>query len=524
MPKPKSAIIIGSGFGGMGSAALLAKAGYSVTVLEKNEQLGGRASMFSVTQNEAGQWEQSKELQNASKKVFRFDMGPSWYLMPDVFEHFFEILGEDIADHLKLVKLSPSYRIFYKDGRTPVEIYSDLARDLKTVEQIEPGAGEALQRYLTKAAAQYDIAKDYFMYKNYDSLKDIFNKETSEKGRQMNVLQNMNSYVKGYFKSDAMQKIMQYPLIFLGSSPYNTPALYNIMSHIDFTQGVFYPQGGIYTIVDALKAVGQKNGATYRLNAPVQQIKVKNGTATGVKLTSGETLTADIVISNADVHHTETQLLARQYRTKSDRYWKSRTLAPSAVILYLGVTGSLPQLTHHNLIFSDDWKKNYKQIFKSPMWPDDPSIYICNPNKTDPSVAPTNHENLFVLAPISPDLHFNQADLQNYADMILAAVEDHIKAPDLRQRIIFQRIFSSNDFEERYNSYKGSALGLAHVRRQTAIWRPNNISKKVTNLYFAGAGTNPGIGMPTTLISAEMLYKRLIDDNKPGPLKADQLK
>lgn len=517
----KTAIIIGSGFGGLGAAGLLGKAGYQVTVLEKNEMVGGRASVFEAD-------------------GFRFDMGPSWYLMPDVFEHFFELLGEDVHQHLDLQKLGPSYRIFYKDTYRKVDIYSDLERDLPTVEQIEPGAGRALTRYLDQAAYQYDIAKDRFMYKNYDSIKDFFTKEMATEGRKLSVLSNMNRYVGKYFKTDAMQKIMQYPLVFLGSSPYNTPAIYNIMSHIDFNMGVYYPRGGIYEITKALQRIAEKHSAIFRVNTPVANIIVEGGKATGVRLEDGEELRADIVISNADIRHTEKDLLAKRYRTKTERYWKSRTLAPSAFIMYLGVKGELPSLTHHNLLFCKDWRKNFSEIFDKPLlsklgadafmsnkdkpkWPTDPSFYVSNPSKTDPTVAPEGHENLFVLVPVAPGINYDDKQLEAYGDKILQTMEQEFRLPDLRKSIVYKRFFSVKDFESRYNSYQGTALGLAHTLKQTAVFRPNNISKKVKNLYYVGAGTNPGIGMPVCLISAELMYKRLIGDKTAGPLKSEQL-
>ena len=519
----KSAIIIGSGFGGLGSAALLARAGYKVTVLEKNEMVGGRASVFTVTKNRYGKWAVTTEKKTPGRKPasFRFDMGPSWYLMPDVFEHFFKLLGEDVNQLLDLKKLAPSYRIFYKDQSKQVDIYSDLKKDLPTVEKLEPGAGEALQKYLDQAGYQYSVAKDRFMYKNYDSIRDFFTREMAVEGRKLSVLSSMDKYVSKYFKTDSMQKIMQYPLVFLGSSPYNTPAIYNIMSHIDFNMGVYYPQGGIYEITKALAGIGKKHGVNFKLKTNVKKIVVENGKAVGVKLDSGKELRADIVISNADVHHTEQKLLDEQYRIYSQKYWEKRTLAPSALIMYLGVKGSLPSLTHHNLLFSKDWKQNFAEIFDKPSWPSDPSLYVCNPSKTDPSVAPKGHENLFVLVPIAPGLKYTTKQLEKYANKILQTMENEMDMPGLRDKIVYQRLFSVKDFANRYNAQDGTALGLAHTLRQTAIFRPNNISKKVDNLYYVGAGTNPGIGMPITLISAELMYKRLTGDPTSGPLSVN---
>ena len=513
----RSAIIIGSGFGGIGSAAILAKAGWDVTVLEKNEMVGGRATVFEARKQKNGSWKKF-DSQSNSNDVFRFDRGPSWYLMPDVFEHFYDILGEDVHKHLDLKKLAPSYRIFYKDEDKHVDIFSDLKKDLPTIESIEEGAADQLEKYLDQAGYQYEVAKDRFMYKNYDSWRDFLTKEMATEGRKLSVFKTMDKYVKGYFKTDQLQKIMQYPLVFLGSSPYNTPAIYNIMSHIDFNMGVFYPQGGLYKITESLESIAKRDGAKFKVNSGVKKINVTDGTASGVTLENGKKLEADIVISGADINHTEMKLLAPKYRERDEKYWSKRTLAPSALIMHLGVKGSFKNLQHHNLLFSKDWKHNFAQIFDRPAWPDDPSLYVCAPSKTDPSVAPKGHENLFVLVPIAPGLDYTEKKLEAYADKMLKTMESEMKLPGLRDSIVFKELFSVKDFKERYNSQEGTALGLAHTLKQTAIFRPNNISKKVDNLYYVGAGTNPGIGMPITLISAELMYKRLIGEKTSGPL------
>ena len=496
----KKAVVIGSGIGGLATAALLAKDGYDVEVYEKNPLLGGRANLFQA-------------------KGFTFDMGPSWYLMPDVFQHFFDLMGEKLEDYLSLKKLQPSYRIFFKDKHKKVDMYSDLDRDARTLDELEPGAGAKLKKYLSLSRYQYDVAIKYFMYKNYDTIFDFFNRITMVEGRKLSIFMSMDKYVNKFFSSDMVRKIMQYQLVFLGSSPYNTPALYNIMSHIDFNMGVFYPESGIYSIVRALKAIGEKYNAKYHVSSPVKRILIQEGKATGVMLEDGTTVEADIVISNADIEHTDSKLLPESSRTFSPKYWKSRVLAPSAFIMYLGIKGSLDQkVTHHNLVFSKDWKQNFEQIFDNPQLPEDPSFYVSCPSKTDATVAPKDHENLFVLVPVAPNLEENPSFLEEFADKILQTMEREMDIPDLRQRIVYRRLYTGQNFVEDYHSFGGSALGLAHTIRQTAIFRPNNISNKVKNLYYVGAGTNPGIGMPICLISAEMLIKRLRGDKSPSPL------
>ncbi|MDA0208245.1 MAG: phytoene desaturase family protein [bacterium] len=498
--KGKRIVIIGSGFGGLGAACLLARAGASVTILEKNEQTGGRASVFEAD-------------------GFRFDMGPSWYLMPDVFSQFFQLLGEREEDYFELERLSPSYRIFFKDTERFVDIYSDRDKDRATIESLEVGAAEKLDRYLERAKQQYEIAVRDFMYKNYRSIFDFFTWRVVTQGTKLSVFTKMQTYVARYFKSEEMQKILQYPLVFLGSSPYNTPALYNIMSHIDFRMGVFYPKRGFHAVIEALQTIAEKDGTTIRLNSEVDEIVTENGIAKAVRLATGEEIEADVVISNADMYHTEMHLLKeKKDRSFSQRYWDKRVMAPSALVLYLGVKGEIPSLRHHTLLFSKDWQKNFGEIFEHPAWPEDPSLYVCNPSKTD-DVAPSGHENLFVLVPIAAGLAYDDAPLKSYTEKILTTMENHMDIPDLRKRIVYKRTFCVDDFAARYNSYKGSALGLAHTLSQTAAFRPDTKSKKVKNLYYVGAGTNPGIGMPVCLISAQLVYKRLTGDRSAGALE-----
>ena len=499
--KNKKVIIIGSGIGGLGTACILGKAGYDVTVLEKNSKIGGRANIFEA-------------------KGFRFDMGPSWYLMPDVFDHFFKLIGEKTEDHLDLQRLDPSYQIVFTDSGKVVEMKSNIEEDKKVFEELEPGSSEVLRKYLAQSKMQYEIAISRFMYKNYSSIRDFMSWELFMKGRKLSVLSRMQTYVEKFFKTDYVQKIMQYQLVFLGSSPYNTPALYNIMSHIDFNMGVFYPKGGIYEIIKALERIAKKYNVKIKTNSPVQKIIVENKNAVAVLLETGEKITADIFISNADIHHTETKLLESSSRTYPESYWKNKTLAPSAFIMYLGIDKKYPDLKHHMLMFSKDWKKNFSEIFDNPSWPEDPSYYVCAPSVTDSTVAPSGKENLFVLVPIAPGLEDSDEVREKYSEKVIEMLMKHLPLKDLDKHIEYKRIYCVRDFANDYNSYKGSALGLAHTLRQTAIFRPDTKSKKVENLFYVGGNTNPGIGMPICLISAELVYKRIIGDNSSGPLES----
>lgn len=496
----KNIIIIGSGIGGLGAAALLSKAGHNVTVIEKNKTLGGRANIFEA-------------------EGYTFDMGPSWYLMPDVFEHYFKLLDETISDHLDLIKLSPSYRVFFaNDKEFPIiDIHSDLEKDLALFETLEPGVTPKIKKYLKRSEEQYAMAKHNFMYRNLGFSLDFLSWKLIKKGIELNPLQTMQSYLNKWFESDRLKKILEYTLVFLGSDPAKTPALYNIMNFIDFNMGVYYPKGGIYEIVKALVAINKKHGTQFLTNSPVSKILTKNKKAIGVSLENGKDISADVVVSNADLWFTETCLLEKKHQTYTEKYWEKRILSPSAFIMYLGLDRKLDILDHHNLRFGEDWKQNFKELFDTPQLPEDPSYYICKPTQTDPHLSPPGTDNLFVLVPIPPGLNLTEDDTSAYRKKILALVKKDLKLPDFEDYIKFERTFWSDDFKRDYNAYKGTALGLAHTLKQT-VARPSNKSKKVKNLYYVGAGTSPGIGMPICLISAELVYKRIQNIKNPHPL------
>jgi len=501
MNKGKKVIIIGAGIGGLGTAALLSKRGYDVTILEKNEKIGGRANIFTA-------------------EGYTFDMGPSWYLMPDVFEHFYDLMEEDINKHLNLVKLGPSYKVFFPgDPEYPVvDIHSDLKKDLPTLEQFEPGITPKLRKYLETSGKQYELAKKSFMYRNYDSIFDFFKWELMKEGRHMNPLQTMEKYLNKNFSDDRVKKILEYTLVFLGSEPKKTPALYNIMNFIDFHYGVYYPKGGIYTIIDSLKSMNDTHGTTIHTNTGVSEIIIENKTATGVRLENGEIMNADYIISNADLHFTETKLIAeKKHQTFPEKYWDKAVMGPSAFIMYLGLDREVPNLTHHNLRFAQNWKENFKELFDEPALPTDPSYYVCKPTHTDTNIAPKGKDILFMLVPIAAGMTITDDMKKSYRDKIIGMMKTDLNLPDLEESIVYEKSYWGDDFGRDYNAYKGTALGMAHTLKQTLL-RPGNKSKKVKNLFYVGAGTNPGIGMPICLISAELMYKRLEGIKHPNPL------
>lgn len=494
-------IIIGAGIGGLATANLLAKAGYSVTVLEKNAEPGGRAGIRQID-------------------GFTFDTGPSWYLMPEVFEHYFALLERNVSTELDLVRLTPAYKVFFEHD-APVTITSSLSEDAATFERIEKGAGKKLRQYVSAGDDIYQLSLRHFLYTNFSSLRDFMKSDILQRGRTMTKLAftPIDKYVRTFVTDRRLRQILEYPMVFLGSSPFSAPAIYSLMSALDFKEGVYYPKGGLYKIIESLVAIGTELGVTYRYNSPVQRIVTDGSDIRGVTLASGEHLSADIVISNADLHFTETQLLAENERSYPARYWSKREAGPSALLLYLGVKGTLPQLEHHNLLFVDDWKQNFDAIFTDKKLPHPASIYVCKPSATDSTVAPKDHENVFVLVPLPAGVNLDKDSLHRAAVQYLKQIEKDFDIADLSDRIVVKEIFGPNDFSDKFHAWQNSALGPSHVLKQSAMFRTPNVSRKVKNLYYVGGSTTPGIGLPMCLIGAELVYKRIVGDRRGGQLK-----
>ncbi|MGA9399391.1 phytoene desaturase family protein [Haladaptatus sp.] len=488
-----SVVVVGSGFGGLSTACYLADAGADVTVFEKNEQLGGRASRLEAD-------------------GFRFDMGPSWYLMPDVFERFFGHFDRTPSDYYRLQQLDPHYRIFFKtDDETTdsIDIVPDLERNKELFESYEDGAGEALQRYLDKSEESYDVGMEHFVYTDRSRFRDYVSMDVARNARGLNLLGSMQEHVEGYFENPRLQQIMQYTLVFLGGSPNNTPAIYNLMSHVDFNLGVYYPENGIGDVVDGIVELAEELGVEFETDHEVTDITGNEG---DFFVHSGDSRTAaDLVVSDADYAHTEQELLPPESRQYDADYWESRTYAPSAFLLYLGVEGDVEPLAHHTLVLPEDWNSHFDEIFEEPAWPDDPAYYLCVPSKTDDSVAPEGHSNLFALVPIAPGLPDGPAIRENFREKVLSDIETNTGV-SLHDRIVFEKSFSVSEFADRYNSTKGTALGLAHTLMQTGPMRPHHRSSKVDGLYFTGSYTNPGIGVPMCLIGGQHTADAMIED------------
>lgn len=488
--RSQKVIIIGAGFAGLTTAALLAKEGFKVTVLEKNHEPGGRA----ITYREKG---------------FVFDMGPSWYLMPEAFEHYFKFFNKTPRDYFKLVKLDPSYRVYY--GKNDhYDISSELKDNRKNFNRIQKNGYQQMLRYLDLAGYQYKVAVKNFLYRDYNSIFDFFNKQVVLEGTKLNIFKSVDSLGTKFSLLDKLKKITGYTMVFIGGSPKMTPAFYSLMTHIDLNLGVWYPMQGMWKIADALYKLGQEQGVEYRFKHEVKKILVDKKTANKVKTNKG-TFPADIIISNADYVHTEMDLLEKRSRCYSAGYWHNKVIAPAAIIIYLGIKKKLKNIRHHNLYFHDNWDEHFDTIFKNPSWPDKFSYYVSCPSKTDKSVAPRGCENLFFLVPAAAGLKDTDKLREKLADKAIRHFEDLI-GQSFKKAIKVKRIFSQRDFIKEYHSYKGSAFSLAHTLFQTAVFRPARKSRKVRNLYFTGQYTHPGVGVPMTFIAGELTAKRIIKD------------
>jgi len=490
--KDKSVIVIGSGFAGLSAASFMAKEGWHVTVIEKNETPGGRAR----------QWKADG---------FTFDMGPSFYWMPDVFERYFNQFGKTVDDYYSLQRLDPSYRIYWNDG------YTDLPADYSALkhlfESIEVGSGEKLDKYLKGAAYKYELGINKLVHKPGLSVIEFADWETVSGVFKLQVFSSIKKHISKYFKNEKLRQIMEFPVLFLGALPEDTPALYSLMNYADIKGGTWYPDKGMYAIVNGMYQLAVELGVRFQFNEIVNELVVENALIKKV-VTDKNTYVADVIISGADYQFTEQSLLPLAYRSYSTNYWEKKVMAPSCLLYYVGLNKKLKSPVHHSLFFDVSFDQHGQEIYKNPKWPNEPLFYVSVSSVTDDNAAPFGHENIVFLIPVAAGLEGDTEELRDkYFSIIAQRMEKHI-GESILDSVVYKKSYSVTDFVSDYNSFKGNAYGLANTLMQTAIFRPSCKSKKVKNLFYTGQLTVPGPGVPPSLISGEVVAKQVIKTSK----------
>ncbi len=484
--KKKKVIVIGAGFSGLSTATELASKGYEVEIFEKNEQAGGRARVF-------------------QEKGFTFDMGPSWYWMPDIFDQYFERFGKKTSDYYTLKRLDPSYSVILSDQEV-VDMPADYQQLRSLFESIEPGAANALDRFLEQAAYKYKVGIQEFVWKPSISITEFLSLRLLVDAIRMDVFQSFYTHVRKYFKSSTLLKLMEFPILFLGAISQNTPAMYSLMNFAEIKLGTWYPMGGMHMIVKGMVELAKSKGVQIRLNTQVTGFSIVGGEVKSVKTENG-VFEADAVVASADYHHVET-LLGEAHRNYDENYWDKRVMAPSSLLFYLGINKRLPRLKHHNLFFDRDFSVHSHEIYTDPAWPSDPLFYASAPSVTDPSVAPEGSENIFLLIPVAPDLVDTEEMREKYFDQLMDRLEAYCGV-SIRDSIVFKRSYAHQDFKQDYHAFKGNAYGLANTLMQTAFLKPSLKNKKLGNMFYTGQLTVPGPGVPPSLISGIVVAKEV---------------
>ena len=483
----KKIAIIGSGFSGLSASAYLAKAGHEVHVFEKHNQPGGRARQFSTNNG------------------YVFDMGPSWYWMSDIMESFFNDFGYKTSDFYQLISLNPQFEIIFSDEKMNVP---ENFEELKIMfENIEKGAGKQLDKFMQAAKFKYQVGMQEFVNKPSYSWLEFASPKIAKSALKLDLLTNFRSYVAKFFKSEKLRTLMEFPVIFLGASPKDIPALYSLMNYGGYAMGTHYPMGGFYELVLAMHKIAEEEGVVFHFNANVDEINTKNGKATSLRV-NDETIDFDFIVASCDYHHAET-LLDKKVRNYTDEYWRKKTFAPSSLIFYLGINQEIPGLKHHTLFFENNLDDHIDCIYNERKWPEKPLFYACCPSKTDDSVAPSGKENLFLLMPLAIGIHDDENIRNKYLNEMLLRIEQHTGIDDLASKIEYQKSYCVSDFVHDYNAYGGNAYGLANTLNQTAVLKPKIQNKNIKNLFYAGQLTVPGPGVPPSLISGKIVANEI---------------
>lgn len=481
--------VIGSGFSGISTAAYLAAAGHDVHVFEKNETLGGRARQY---QTESG---------------YVFDMGPSWYWMPDVFERFFNDFGKTVADYYELTLLNPAFDVVFPGGEK-IAVPNDYEELRHLFESIEPGSAVRLDAFMKEAAYKYKTGIENLVYKPGLSFMEFADWNLARGVLRLQVFSSFNKHVRKYFTNPKLISLMEFPILFLGAMPQDTPALYSLMNYAGLKLGTWYPQGGFGKVVQSMVSAARQQGAYFHCGSEVTRIDVSQGAVSHV-VVNGTPIPFDAVVASADYHHVEKQLLPKAYSNYPETYWQTRTFAPSCLVYYVGVNKKINSLKHHTLFFDEDLDAHARAIYKTPQWPDKPLFYVCCPSKTDANVAPEGHENLFLLMPVAPGLEDTEAQRESYFTSMISRLEEQT-GEQILPFIDYKKSYCVNDFITDYNAFKGNAYGLANTLSQTAILKPKIRNKKLPNLFYAGQLTVPGPGVPPSIISGKIASEQVL--------------
>ena len=484
----KKVIVIGSGFAGLSAATHLAHKGYDVTILEKNESAGGRARKF-------------------EKDGFVFDMGPSWYWMPDIFDQYFEFFGKKVSDYYDLKRLDPSYSVFYGKN-DELKIPAKMSEFEAMFEQVEPGSTANLRKFLAEAKYKYEVGIGEFVHKPSNSILDFADWRVVKSLFRLQMFSSVSKHIRSLFKNQKLIELLEFPVLFLGATPQNTPALYSLMNYADIALGTWYPMGGMHKIVEGMVALAEEKGVKILLNQNVTQILTEGNKVKKV-ITQDAEYQVDAVVSGADYHHTEQMLLAEKDRNYSEKYWDKRVMAPSSLLFYIGLNKRLKNLQHHNLFFDENFNLHATEIYETPKWPSKPLFYASVPSITDPNIAPEGCENLFLLVPLAPGLEDSEAERERYYHIIMDRLET-LSGQEIRSSVVYKRSFAMDDFKSNYNSFKGNAYGLANTLLQTAFLKPKMRNKKIDNLFYTGQLTVPGPGVPPSLISGQVVANFLV--------------
>jgi phytoene desaturase len=487
--KKKKIAVIGSGFSGLASATLLAREGHDVTIYEKNTHIGGRARHFETN-------------------GYMFDMGPSWYWMPDVFEKYFALFGKKVIDYYELKKLDPGFSVIYK-SQASLDIPADFDSLCSLFENVETGGANNLREFIAQAEYKYEVGVNDLVYQPGHSITEFLSWQMLKDVLRLQVFSSFSKHARAYFKDPRLLALIEFPVLFLGAMPKDTPALYSLMNYAGLKQGTFYPMGGFGEIVKAFETLAVENGVKFETNSPITGFQFSKNKIVSIQLDKS-TIPADAVIASADYHHVEQQLLPKEFRMYNENYWDKRTFAPSSLIFYVGVKKKIKKLSHHNLFFDEDFEPHAIEIYEEKQWPKKPLFYVCCPSKTDESVAPEGHENLFFLMPIAAGLKDSDTNTMHYYDLMMQRLESYCDEP-IAPFVDFEKHYSVSNFESDYNAYKGNAYGLANTLFQTAIFKPKMKSSKVQNLFFTGQLTVPGPGVPPSIISGQVVAKELLD-------------